>query len=145
MHLTAARMLASRIPSSSIARTKTKAILGESVDFINLELGDDEDLTEVLDGTADQKRLLRKHLLAEARSYRELEALIECLDNIETVTSIAVLMTEDSTTSWQKGWRNQLAKAYQPTRTSVQPLLKGWLLTCQKGKLSVISLLWGCC
>jgi nuclear pore complex protein Nup107 len=142
MHLAAARMLASRIPSSSIARIKTKAILGESLDFNNLEQGDDEDLTEVLDGSAEQKRLLRKHLLAEAKSYRELEALIECLDNIETVTSMASLMIEESTSGWQKGWRQQLAKAYQPTRASVQPLFKGWLLTCQQGASSLLRVYW---
>jgi len=94
MHLTAARMLASRVSSSEIARSKTRAILGESLDFINLEAGDDEDLTEVLDGSADQKRLMRKHLLGEAGSFRELEALIESLDNIETITSMGSLLHE---------------------------------------------------
>ena len=94
MHLTAARMLASRVHSAEIARSKTRAILGESVDFVSLENGDDEDLTEVLDGSADQKRLMKKYLLAEAKSFRELEILIEHLDNIETVTSMASLMSE---------------------------------------------------
>jgi len=94
MHLSAARILASRVPSSEIALSKTRAILGESLDFIGLEMVDDEDLTEVLDGTADKKRLMRKHLLAEAKSYRELEVFVEHLDNIETVTSMASLMSE---------------------------------------------------
>lgn len=57
-------------------------------------MGEDEDLTEVLDGSGERKRLLKKHLLAEARSFRELETLIECLDNIETVTSMAAIMAE---------------------------------------------------
>jgi nuclear pore complex protein Nup107 len=59
-----------------------------------MEAGDDEELTEVLDGSAEQKRLLRKHMLAEARNFRELESLIESLDNIETVTSVGTLMHE---------------------------------------------------
>lgn len=77
-----------------IAQVKTRAILGDSFDFDALESGEDEDLTEVLDGSADQKKMLRKHLLDEARNYRELEWLIECLDNIETVASMESLVKE---------------------------------------------------
>ena len=94
MHLNAARMLASRVHSADVARSKTRAIIGESVDFTGLESEDDEDLTEVLDGTASQKRQLKIHLLAEARNFRELEIFTEHLDNIETVTSMASLMSE---------------------------------------------------
>jgi nuclear pore complex protein Nup107 len=94
MHLNAARKLASRTPSSTIARIKTPAILGKGYDFNNLEAGDDEDVTEVLDGSAKQKRLLKQHLLDEAKSFRELECLIECLDNMETSSSMAVLQSE---------------------------------------------------
>jgi nuclear pore complex protein Nup107 len=94
LHLNAARTLASKITSTVIAKCKTRAILGQSIDFFTLESGEDEDLTEVFDGSGEQKRLLRKHLLAEAKSFRELETLIECLDNIETVTSMAAIMKE---------------------------------------------------
>jgi nuclear pore complex protein Nup107 len=94
MHLTAARMLASRVSSQDIARSKTYAIIGESMDFVALESNENEDLTEVLDGSADDKKFLRKHLLAEAKSFRELEALIESLDNMETVTSMGYLVHE---------------------------------------------------
>jgi nuclear pore complex protein Nup107 len=65
------------------------------MDFATLESdGENEDLTEVLDGSADNKRLLKKYLLSEARSFRELEALIESLDNMETVTSMGYLLQE---------------------------------------------------
>ncbi len=94
MHLNAARTLALRITSSAIAKCKTRAILGETLDFFSLESGNEEDLTEVLDGSGEQKRLLRRRLLTESKSFRELETLIECLDNIETVTSMAAIMTE---------------------------------------------------
>ena len=88
-------MLAARVPSAEISRSKTRAILGESLDLVSLDTdGDDDDLTEVLDGSADQKRLMKKHLLAEAKSFRELEALIEALDNMETITSMGQLMQE---------------------------------------------------
>jgi nuclear pore complex protein Nup107 len=87
-------MLASRVSSQDIARSKTYAIIGESMDFAALESNENEDLTEVLDGSADDKKFLRKHLLAEAKSFRELEALIESLDNMETVTSMGYLVHE---------------------------------------------------
>lgn len=94
MRLPAARMLASRISSSDIARRKTHAILGQSLDFAGLEAGDDEDPTEVLNGTAERKGLLRRHMLAEAKNFRELETLTETLDNIETISSMEILMRE---------------------------------------------------
>lgn len=94
MHLNAARILASRVSSSVIARSKTQALIGETLDFTALENGDEEDITEVLDGSAERKKLLRKHLLAEARNFRELEALSESLDYIETVSSLDCLMIE---------------------------------------------------
>jgi nuclear pore complex protein Nup107 len=87
-------MLASRVSSQDIARSKTYAIIGESMDFVALESNENDDLTEVLDGSADDKKFLRKHLLAEAKSFRELEALIESLDNMETVTSMGYLVHE---------------------------------------------------
>jgi nuclear pore complex protein Nup107 len=95
MHLTAARALSSRITSTEIARSKTRAIIGQSVGFEGLDdMGEDEDLTEVLDGSANEKRLLKKYLLAEAKSFRELESLILALDNMETITSLGQLMEE---------------------------------------------------
>ncbi|RDW71956.1 hypothetical protein BP5796_07990 [Coleophoma crateriformis] len=133
MHLPAARVLASRVPSSMIASSKTPAILGTSQDFIALESETEEDLTEVLDGSADQKKLLKKHLLAEARSFRELEALIELLDNMETTSSMAQLINEEVTPKWQTAWRQQLGKAVQDTREAIGPILHGWLITSQRG------------
>jgi nuclear pore complex protein Nup107 len=95
MHLAAARELSSRVSSSDIARSKTRAIIGESLDFETLEYGgEDEDLTEVLDGSADEKRLMRKHLIAEAKSFRELETLILSLDSMETIAGMSQLMKE---------------------------------------------------
>lgn len=88
-------MLASRVPSQDIARSKTYAIIGQGLDFTGLESSDEnEDLTEVLDGLAEDKMFLRKHLLAEAKSFRELEALTESLDYMETVTSMGYLLQE---------------------------------------------------
>ncbi|KAF4631550.1 hypothetical protein G7Y89_g6588 [Cudoniella acicularis] len=130
VHLNAARMLASRAPSTSIAKAKTKAILGETLDFAGLENDDDEDLTEVLDGSAERRKMLRKHLLAEAKNFRELEALVESLDFIETVGSVDSLLTERETEpKWQKDMRSNLAKAIHASRPSISTLFNRWLLT----------------
>ena len=85
MNLLAARHLASRVSCDQIVRRKTHALLGESVGIADLE-ADDEDLTEVLDGSVDQKKPLKKYLLDETKSFRELEALIEHLELIVVVT-----------------------------------------------------------
>ena len=94
MHLGAARQLCITVSSDHIAQTKTRAIIGDTSDFTSLEYEGEEDLTEVLDGSTDQKRHLKKHLLAEARSFRELETLIICLDYIETIVSFGALLEE---------------------------------------------------
>lgn len=95
MHLTAARALSVRLPSAEIAKRKTRAILGDSLDFAELEKeSDDEDLTEFLDGSIGDKQLMKKHLLAEAKNYRELETLIETLDHLETMRSIGDIINE---------------------------------------------------
>lgn len=43
------------------------------------------------------------------------------------------ILSRDSDIGWQKGWRKELGQAYSPTRESIQPLLKDWLLVSQKG------------
>ncbi|KAH8665778.1 107-domain-containing protein [Tricladium varicosporioides] len=137
MHLNAARILASRVSSSVIARSKTQALIGETLDFTALENGDDEDITEVLDGSAERKKLLRKHLLTEARNFRELEALSESLDYIETVSSLDCLMIEKKEDpAWQKNVRSQLARNVQHSRTSIPTLLNKWLLTSPNVELA---------
>ena len=95
MHLTAAKRLATRVSSSDISKSKTHAILGQSHDMFASESDEeDDDLTEVLDGSTNQKRLMKNYLLAEARNFRELEALIISLDNMETLRSMGDLLNE---------------------------------------------------
>ena len=155
MHLNAARKLVEKVRADTIATSKTKKLIGERLDFYGLELdGEDEDITEVLYGNADQKRLLKKHLIAEAKSFRELEALILALDGMETVAGHAVIMSEyahattyddpilicvirNSVDPMHKDWRRQMAVEIMPAKDTVVPLLKGWLLTSQEGKSRV--------
>ncbi|KAL3420700.1 Nucleoporin NUP84 [Phlyctema vagabunda] len=133
VHLAAASFLATKIPSSIIARNKTRAILGATYSFADLEGEEEEDLTEVLDGSAEQKKLLKKYMLAEAKSYRELETLIELLDNIDTSATLAHIYLEDqdSAERQQSGWRRELSKSVQLSRDGIAAVLKGWLLSSQ--------------
>lgn len=94
--LGAARMLALKMHSSDIARQKTAAILGESIDLETMAADcEEEDLSEVIDGKPDQKKLLKRHMLAEAKNYTELETLAEVLDSLEDYSSIVVLLREE--------------------------------------------------
>lgn len=85
MNLLAARHLASRVSCEQITRRKTRALLGDSVGVAFLE-ADEEDLTEVLDGSSENKRLLKKYLLDEMKNFRELECLTEHLEYIESIS-----------------------------------------------------------
>jgi nuclear pore complex protein Nup107 len=88
-------ILTSKVHSNDIIAHKTQALLGQRYDsFDALESEADEDLTDILDGSAVRKRQLKAFMLGEAKNYRDLEALISTLDNIETANSLDTLMRE---------------------------------------------------
>ncbi len=93
MHLSAARVFAFRVPSSVIAKRKTEACIGESVDHLSLEQ-DDEDLTEAAPDSPEEMKLLKRHMFAEAKNFRELESLIECLDILEPIVEVGKAFIE---------------------------------------------------
>lgn len=89
-------MLALKMHSSEIARQKTPAILGESIDLDTMRADcEDEDLSEAIEGKPDEKKLLKRHMLAEAKNYTELETLAEVLDSLEDFSGIVVLLQEE--------------------------------------------------
>jgi len=93
MRLKSAAILASRVSSDRIARHKTRALLGESMGLDGL-LSDDEDVTEIMDGSGDLKRRVRQHMFDEAKSFRELEVLTEHLANIDMVSEHVAYIEE---------------------------------------------------
>ncbi|KAI9644561.1 Nucleoporin nup84 [Ciborinia camelliae] len=129
LHLSAAFTLAQRISSSAIARSKTRAILGESLDFHGLESEDNEDLTEVLDGSADKKRHLKRYMVEQAKSFRELETLAVTLDRIESVWGIYYLMQESDDGDLLKSYKRALNQNVPVAIIGVKPLFDGWLTT----------------
>jgi nuclear pore complex protein Nup107 len=93
MHLTSAKCLLVKMPSSMIALSKTHALIGDTVDFTGLMV-ENEDMTEVLDGLADRQKALKRHLIEQAKPFRELEALIQALDLLETARSLQTILLE---------------------------------------------------
>ncbi|THV48960.1 hypothetical protein BGAL_0218g00020 [Botrytis galanthina] len=129
MHLSAAFNLSQRISSSEIALSKTRALLGESLDFTGLESEDNEDLTEVLDGSADKKRYLKKYMVEQAKSFRELETLALTLDRIESAWGLYYLMQEATEIAIIKDFKRALAQSLPTAKLCADPLLNGWLTT----------------
>jgi nuclear pore complex protein Nup107 len=90
MNLAAARELAVKCSASSICLSKTPAILRQELDFAGLDADLEEDnLNDTLETT-----LLKRHMAAEARSYRDLEGLLEALDYIEGTAGIIDALDE---------------------------------------------------
>ncbi|QSZ30382.1 hypothetical protein DSL72_004905 [Monilinia vaccinii-corymbosi] len=129
LHLTAAIALSQKVSSSGIALSKTRALLGENLDFRGLESQDNEDLTEVLDGSADEKRYLKKYMVEQAKSFRELETLALTLDSIESVWGLYYMMQGGQDADLQKAWKGSFAINLQQATDYSQPLFHGWLTT----------------
>ncbi|EDO04368.1 hypothetical protein SS1G_06851 [Sclerotinia sclerotiorum 1980 UF-70] len=129
LHLSAALTLSQRIPSSEIALSKTRALLGESLDFQGLESEENEDLTEVLDGSADKKRHLKKYMVEQAKSFRELETLALTLDRIESAWGIFFLMQEGDDIEMKKSMKRGLGQSLPAANIGAEPLFNGWLTT----------------
>ncbi|KAK6593880.1 Nucleoporin NUP84 [Botrytis cinerea] len=120
MHLSAAFTLSQRISSSEIALSKTRALLGESLDFQGLDSEDNEDLTE---------RYLKKYMVEQAKSFRELETLALTLDRIESVWGLYYLMQEANDVEEIKNFKRALSQSLPTTKLCADPLLNGWLTT----------------
>jgi nuclear pore complex protein Nup107 len=142
--------LSQAISSSEISLSKTRALVGESLDLHSLETeGYEEDITERIEDPAGSMRLLKRHLVAEAKSFRDLEMLVGALDCLEFasdsihalqryfgnpyVNLITDILDSASHDKLIKESRINLHKALQPTRATVRALLQDWLLTSQKG------------
>lgn len=119
MHLRAARLLMRRVPFSEVMK-------GAGLE----ELGDAElDRVEFWADQLEQKGILAnpEQVMAEARTFRELEKLAKALDTLETIASI-VEISPEAPASNRDFWGNfgELVKAAKENMT---PLLKNWLIS----------------
>lgn len=82
MNLSAAKILTQNVPSISICISKTQALLGEELSLEDLALEDEyEEIPDDADEEAILRRkLMQRHMLAETRSYCELERLMLTLN-----------------------------------------------------------------
>ncbi|KAI9732472.1 MAG: Nucleoporin nup84 [Claussenomyces sp. TS43310] len=82
--LAAANMLAASLPSFEICQSKSAIYLQEELDWPGMESEDDfEDVTERHDEDEVRRGLLKRHMVAEAQSYREFESLMFALQRIQ--------------------------------------------------------------
>ncbi|KHN98548.1 nuclear pore complex protein Nup107 [Metarhizium album ARSEF 1941] len=68
-----------------------------------------------------------EQVMTDARNYRELEALVKALDNLETMASLAVI-SRDADTSNREFWKG-VGATIDATKDNMQPLLQNWLLS----------------
>lgn len=84
------------MPSSEIAVSKTAAILGEDLDWEHLEA---EEPYGNISASAEEtgirrRKLLKKHMAAQAKSYRELERLTLALYSIQDANNYLRMLTQ---------------------------------------------------
>jgi nuclear pore complex protein Nup107 len=91
-NLAAALLLSQKLHSSEISRHKTHGILDESLSLE--ELREDCEINEALDPDSEGIRILKRHMLAEANNFVELQTLTETLDNLESFASFQILLAE---------------------------------------------------
>ncbi|KID99408.1 nuclear pore complex protein Nup107, partial [Metarhizium majus ARSEF 297] len=68
-----------------------------------------------------------EQVMADARNYRELEALVKALDSLETMASLVVI-SRDADASNREFW-NGVGATIDATKDNMQPLLHNWLLS----------------
>lgn len=135
MYLRPALRLAQRVPFANVMR----------------DIGADEDFDESYDNVGVWAELLEQsgiegtapeQVLEDARNFRDLEALVRALDNLETMGSSAQVVKEygmpcphtyavanrGSAPPGERGYWTPIGEAARITQESMEPLLKGWLM-----------------
>ncbi|KHJ35159.1 putative nuclear pore complex protein [Erysiphe necator] len=124
MNLHAAKMLSINVPSKVLMERKTRAILGESLNLFNsnIDFINEESSTGAL----------KAYLLNEARNFRELEILIECLDSIDTANCLVEIkkqgLSNQKPPILLREWRSDYQTACEESHSCARLLMKGWLL-----------------
>jgi len=126
--------LAQSLPSSEICQSKTGVYLQEDVDWAGLEA--EEDFEDVADRNYEEeahKRLLKRYMAAEAKSYRELESLMLALQRIQDASNHLEMLVVHSNPKMRKEIRMGLFGLLGPLRQHMgQILSKDWLKTSQE-------------
>ncbi|KAM0253943.1 hypothetical protein ACHAQJ_007066 [Trichoderma viride] len=124
-HLGAARRLLERISFEKIlqgisGQEETDDVWYEDVDF----------WAKLLE-RSEVSNMSPERVMAEARNFRGLEALVKALDGLETIASLMVISTELS--HGDRDFWGPASSAIKNAKDYMKPLLKGWLLPAIKG------------
>ncbi|KAH7136589.1 nuclear pore protein 84/107 [Dactylonectria macrodidyma] len=120
MHLNAARQLMKRVPFIGVLSDLTDQDEIDGAWFEDVRFWAEHlERSQITDVTAEQ-------VVADARSFRELEALVQALDSLETIASLVQISVErpDKT---RKFW-DEAGHQMKNAKESMQPLLDNWLL-----------------
>ncbi|KAL7794516.1 nuclear pore protein 84/107 [Trichoderma ceciliae] len=124
-HLGAARRLLERISFEKIIQ----GISGqEETDETWYE---DADFWARLLERSEVSNMSPRRVMAEARNFRGLEALVRALDGLETIASLMVISTELS--HGDRDFWGPAGSAIKNVKDYMRPLLKGWLMPAIKG------------
>lgn len=141
MHLRAARELMGVVSFSGIVRD-----LGTGGDADEAWYDSVEFWAQQLE-RSNMHGMTPEQVLADARNFRELEALVKALDSLETMASYAEVAKEydepsqhantatnqGSMPPGQRDFWNQVGDTAKASQENMQPLLKGWLLSGTQG------------
>ncbi|KAL2018947.1 hypothetical protein VTK56DRAFT_10241 [Thermocarpiscus australiensis] len=124
--LRAARAFSDRFSGRDIVRTKSPVPVREASEDSGPGWFEEFASSELPQDFLATCKLSKEKLIALVRNVWELECLVRALDSMETLSSLAGLSREESTTSremWQHA--NQEIRS---AKSCMQPVLKNWLL-----------------
>ncbi|KAI9882790.1 MAG: hypothetical protein M1823_005469 [Watsoniomyces obsoletus] len=144
--LAAAQAFVQQLPSSEISLSKSKSLLGKSVDIFDPnETDDDEDDEENQamdeddddDNKHEEQAMTREVMIAEAKMYRELENLVWALVAMEKWREVldqhsGLTSTMSTSRRAPKSNKTTLQQAYEEVDRTVRPLFGSWLIDVPK-------------
>ncbi|KAK5652598.1 hypothetical protein OQA88_10359 [Cercophora sp. LCS_1] len=125
--LRAARALAARITGRKIVARKTPLPIREEETDSGPTWFEEFAEGELPEEFWDHCTLDQVHLKTTVHNLWELESLVRALDAIETLSSLAGLTREETNNS-REMW-SHTSQEVRKAKTSVRPILKGWLST----------------
>ncbi|KAL2260163.1 hypothetical protein VTK26DRAFT_5934 [Humicola hyalothermophila] len=124
--LRAARGFSLRVPGREIVRTKSPVAVRETDEDSSPGWFDEFVNGDLPDEFLETCRMSRDKLVTLVRNVWELECLVRALDSMETLSSLAGLSREESSTS-REMWQHTSMEV-RSAKACMQPVLKNWLL-----------------
>ncbi|KAK3310350.1 nuclear pore protein 84/107 [Chaetomium strumarium] len=126
MRLRAARAFSDRVPGREIVRTKSPTPVREASEDSGPDWFEEFSNGEFTAEFLEACQLGKDQLVTLVRNVWELECLVRALDSMETLSSLAGLSREESSTS-REMWQHT-SQEVRSAKACMQPVLKNWLL-----------------